>query len=98
MNMLLAVAEDRATLRSDPSADCGDFIAESDAAHVALFCLYHTTLCGKSQCVKPQVRAEPDEPKASYCTVPAIALFNFAGQGVQIARSNCSVQRGIFIN
>ena len=37
--MLLTTAEDRATLRSDLSADCGDFKAESDAARVALFLL-----------------------------------------------------------
>ena len=35
--MLLTAAEDRATLRSDLSADCGDFKAESDAERVALF-------------------------------------------------------------
>ena len=53
--MLLNAAEDRATLRSDLSADRGDFKAESDAASVALF-FYALiiTLCGKSQSVKPQ--------------------------------------------
>ena len=35
--MLLTAAEDKATLRSDLSADRGDFKAESDAARVALF-------------------------------------------------------------
>ena len=65
--MLLNAAEDRATLRSDLSADRGDFKAESDAASVALFfCAKTITLCGKSQSVKPRVRAEPDEPKALY--------------------------------
>ena len=65
--MLLNAAEDRATLRSDLSADRGNFKAESDAASVALFfCAKTITLCGKSQSVKPRVRAEPDEPKAPY--------------------------------
>ena len=31
MEVLLTVAEDRATQRCDLSADCGDFKAESDA-------------------------------------------------------------------
>ena len=61
--MLLTAAEDRATLRSDQSVDREDYKAESDADHVALL-LQNTILCGKSQCAKPQVRAEPDEPKA----------------------------------
>jgi len=39
--MLLTTAEDRATLRSDLGAVCGDFKAESDAARVALFCCLH---------------------------------------------------------
>lgn len=77
--MLLTAAEDKATLRSDQSADRGDFKAESDAARVALFLFANTTLCGKSQCVKPRVRAEPDESKAPYasdCSTPNIFLID----------------------
>ena len=51
--MLLNAAEDRATLRSDLSADRGDFKAESDAASVALFFYAKIiTLCGKLQSAK----------------------------------------------
>ena len=53
--MLLNAAEDRATLRSDLSADRGNFKAESDAASVALFfCAKNITLCGKLQSDKPR--------------------------------------------
>ena len=80
--MLLTAAEDRATLRSDLSADRGDFKAESDAARVALFCLQNTTLCGKSQCAKPRVRAEPDEPKAPYAGF-SLTPFRFRMDSLQ---------------
>ena len=45
--MLLTTAEDMVTLRSDQSAECGDFKAESDAACVSLFfvvCISHYSL------------------------------------------------------
>ena len=54
--MLLTTAEDKATQRCDLSADCGDFKAESDADPVLLsffVAIQITTLCGKSQSVKP---------------------------------------------
>ena len=46
--MLLNAAEDRATLRSDLSADRGDFKAESDAASVALFFYAKTSLSAEN--------------------------------------------------
>ena len=52
----MTTAEDKATQRCDLSADCGDFKAESDADPVLLSFFVAkqiTTLCGKSQSVKP---------------------------------------------
>ena len=46
--MLLNAVEDRATLRSDLSADRGDFKAESDAASVALFFYAKTSLSAEN--------------------------------------------------
>ena len=46
--MLLTAAEDRATLRSDLSADRGDFKAESDAVRVALFFVCKTPLSAEN--------------------------------------------------
>lgn len=46
--MLLNAAEDRATLRSDLSADRGNFKAESDAASVALFFVQKTSLSAEN--------------------------------------------------
>jgi hypothetical protein len=67
MKLLLAVAEDSATLRSDMSAAYG-VGGESDATDIALFlycaALSRITLPGKPQSDKPRVRAEPGEPKA----------------------------------
>ena len=55
--MLLAVTEDRATLRSDPSAVYG-FIKESDASASLFFLLQKTQLSLENQpSVKPRVSA-----------------------------------------
>ena len=70
--MLLAVTEDRATLRSDPSAVAG-FSGESDAGRVTLFSLLSKTPLSPEnhKCVKPRVRAEPDAPQAPcYSEIP----------------------------
>ena len=82
--MLLNAAEDRATLRSDLSADRGDFKAESDAASVALFFYAKIiTHCGKLQSAKPRVRAEPDEPKAPSYACFSITPFLFLMDSLQ---------------
>ena len=74
-------------MRSDQSADRGDFKAESDAASVALFfCAKTITLCGKSQSVKPRVRAEPDEPEAPSFAWFSIMPFLFLMDSLQVMR------------
>ena len=52
------------------SAVCGD-IRKEWIGYSLFFC---GTLSGIAQCVKPRVRAEPDEPKAPYSSVTPLRL------------------------
>ena len=64
LTMLLTVTEDRATQRCDPSAVTGFARRVMIKRHSFLHEAWAITLLGKPQSDKPQVRAEPDAPKA----------------------------------
>jgi len=68
LNLLLAVTEDRATLRSAPERCIRGLAGRVASAEITLlFVLQKLQLFPENlQCDKPRVRAEPDEPQAPY--------------------------------
>ena len=95
LNNAFVCGEDKIALKSNLSDECRNIKAEIEAARViTLSAENHNALnlgFGQSPMSKRLLWSVH-----CYRTTSITALFNFAVQGVQPARSHCSVLRGIF--